>query len=111
MGIYGRNDIEQSSDDNEAGAVVGCGDLNGISAQTHLTANQIEETAAKIAGEAEHIQDGLSTGVELALHRDAEDKHAADCEQEQCAANPFALYEMARPWQEPASQKRPVLEA
>jgi hypothetical protein len=111
MGVYGSDDIEQAGDDDETGSVVGSGDLNGVSAEAELATDQVKESAAEVAGEAEHVKNVLGAGEELALHGEAEDEHAADGDQEQAAAEPFALNEVTRTGNEPAGQQRSILEA
>src|SRR5277367_3571471 len=105
------NDVKQSGDYDEAGAVVGRGDLDGICAEAKLAADEIEESAAEITGKAQHIQNILGAGEKLALHGDAEDEHAAYGEKQQGSANPFALHEMPCSGEKPACQERSVLES
>ena len=45
-------------------------------------ANDIEESAAEVAGQAEHLEDVVGVGVELALHGEAEREHADDGDRE-----------------------------
>src|SRR5271165_3124656 len=95
MGVYGSDDIEQTGDDDEAGAVVGGSDLDGVRAEAELAADQIKKAAAQVAGDAEHVEDVLGAGEELALHGESEEEHAPDGSEEQAAANPFALNEVS----------------
>ena len=111
MGVNGSDDIEQAGDHDKSGAVVGGCDLDGVRAEAELAADEVKKTASEVAGKAEHFEDVLGAGVELALHGEAEEEHASDSGEKQAAANPLALNEVSRSGNEPAGQEGAVLEA
>lgn len=100
------NDVEEAGDDDEAGAPVGYGELDGVGPETHGAAYDVEQSAAEVAEEAEHLQDVVGVGVKTALHGEAEREHADDGDSQQRAAAPFAEKKVSGTGDEPAGDQR-----
>ena len=105
MCVDGGDDVEEAGDYDEARAPIGYGELNGICAKAHGATDDVEEAAAEIAEQAEDFEDVVGVGVELALHRKPDGKHADDGDGEQSAATPFAKQKVSRAGDEPAGDQ------
>jgi hypothetical protein len=105
VGVDGGDDVEETGDDDEAGAPVSNGELGGVRTETHDPTNHVEESAAEVAEEAKHFEDVVGVGVELALHGETDGEHADDGDSEQGAATPLAKQEMSRAGDQPTCDK------
>ena len=47
-------------------------------AKAHGAANDVEQSAAQVAGKAKHLKDVVRIGIEAALHGQTEREHAYD---------------------------------
>jgi hypothetical protein len=106
VGIDGRDDVEEAAYDDEFGAVVGGGHLNGGGAQIEDAGENVEDAVAEVAGEVEDVEDLAGVGgVDFALEREANDEHGEDGERDETAAYPFAEHEVACSGDEPSGDE------
>lgn len=108
VSVDGGDDVEQAGDNDEAGAVIGGGDLHLIRTEAEHSAGDKEKAVTEVAGKAEGIEDVMRAGVELALHGDAEGKHANDGDGNQRSPPPFAQEEVTGAGDQPSCNERPV---
>jgi len=103
VSVDGRDDIEEAAYDDELGAVVGGGDLDGRGAEIEDTGEDVEDSVADITGEVEDVQDlsGVRR-VDLAFEREAQGEHSEDRDGDETSANPFAKHEMTCSGDKPA---------
>src|SRR5580658_7047103 len=109
--IHGGDHVEQAGHHDEARAPVRGGHLHGIRAQAQSSADEVEQSVAEVACQAEEFQYLVGIGVDLALHSDAQGEHAQDRYGKQRAASPFAQQEMAGSGNQPAGNQSQIDEA
>ncbi len=105
MRVNSGDDVEQAGDDDEFSAVVGYRGLDRLRTEAQHTADEEKQAVAQVAGHAQHIENVLCAGVELALHGEAEHEHGDDGDSEQGAADPFTEQKMPSAGDEPSDDE------
>ena len=112
MGVDCGDQVEQTADDQELGAVVAESDRDGACSPAHHSGENIEQAEPELAGEAEDIEDVASAGrVNFALQAETDQVHAEDRGEEEKATSPFAEEQVAGAGYEPSRQQNQCGEA
>ena len=112
VGVDGGNEVEQTGNDHELGAVVGGDQLDGALAEREDAGDDVEEASAKVAGEAQHFEGVAGVGhVDLGLHGEAQGKHDGDRDKQEEGADPVTGEKVTGAGHQPAEEERGVGEA
>src|SRR6185312_8113205 len=95
VGVHGADYVQQASNDDVLGAIVGRRELNGPFAPVHHVGDEVESAVSEIADEAEHVEQSAAVrAIDFAFHRHTEHKHGEYARHENQSAQPAPLNQM-----------------
>src|SRR6516164_10034341 len=95
VGVRHADEVQQASDDQVLGSIVGRGMRDGALSPTGGLAQDIKAACPDVANEPQHVENVSPVWrVDVSLHEQAEDKHDGDRSHQQQTANPAPLNQM-----------------
>jgi len=108
--IDGGDEVEQSGNDDELGAVVGGHQLYSGLSEGKDARHEIREAGADVREEPEHVEGVAGIGqVDLGLHGNAESKHQTNGGEQQDGTDPVPGEQVSGSGNQPAKQKGGIL--